>query len=431
MEINCARISNVWCEAFQFGKISAVLLNNEWSEMKMFAQFLAFILLTPLASAKSARPGRLCVKLANFHYGQNSHYVNINITFSNESFLFADVSTLRSISNPLWNLDASRWNFGKETKVFANWTLRACDISRFAYRNPFVNAFRSLISSMSNMSLACPFPANKFLVAVEYKLLQQALPLRLFYKPGTVFILNHRFLDNKECEAFQFGKISAVLLNNEWSEMKMFAQFLAFILLTPLASAKSARPGRLCVKLANFHYGQNSHYVNINITFSNESFLFADVSTLRSISNPLWNLDASRWNFGKETKVFANWTLRACDISRFAYRNPFVNAFRSLISSMSNMSLACPFPANKFLVAVEYKLLQQALPLRLFYKPVSCKVDFKPIINPSVLHQSETWKPLNISTQTIRYTVKDKETQVKSDSIGFFYLTSGVFKGEI
>ncbi|XP_037909258.1 uncharacterized protein LOC119650464 isoform X2 [Hermetia illucens] len=117
----------------------------------------------------------LCWTSNSFHHGQRSGYVSIKTTAANGTYLAFDVDLFHSYTNPTWNIELFRWSSTP--------------------RNPFMKGFVKVVLELSNFTLTCPLPANRYYIRLSADSVPKIFPMYALFQPNARFHLQNRFYE--------------------------------------------------------------------------------------------------------------------------------------------------------------------------------------------------------------------------------------------
>lgn len=103
----------------------------------------------------------------SFSHGQKNGYVIVNVTAANSTYMNFQADLLRPSSNPTWVAEVYKWSLSRGPTLLFNVSIRACEMQRFATRNPFTNALREFTRDLTNFSFTCPLEANRYFVNLD------------------------------------------------------------------------------------------------------------------------------------------------------------------------------------------------------------------------------------------------------------------------
>lgn len=118
--------------------------------------------------------------------------------FLNETFVDINFVLLKTLTNPIWGIEVTRWGPGKSSTNFLNTSALVCEVERLSRRNVFLKGFHEAAKEMTNFTLACPIPAGPYFIRFSMDGLKKIFPGRLFYQPDTFIMVFFRFYEQKQ-----------------------------------------------------------------------------------------------------------------------------------------------------------------------------------------------------------------------------------------
>lgn len=137
----------------------------------------------------------MCWTSNSFHHGQRSGYVSIKTTAANGTYLAFDVDLFHSYTNPTWNIELFRWSSTRGFNTLFNSSIRVCEMQRFSARNPFMKGFVKVVLELSNFTLTCPLPANRYYIRLSADSVPKIFPMYALFQPNARFHLQNRFYE--------------------------------------------------------------------------------------------------------------------------------------------------------------------------------------------------------------------------------------------
>lgn len=135
------------------------------------------------------------VEILSIRHGQVGGYVNISSTFLNKTFIDIQIDLLRTLVNPTWGIEFTRWGPILSSINLFNTTMSVCDVERLSRRNLFLKMFRTVARGVTNFTLACPLPARRYSLRFSMANVKKIFPEHLFYQENTFLTVIDRFYE--------------------------------------------------------------------------------------------------------------------------------------------------------------------------------------------------------------------------------------------
>lgn len=123
-------------------------------------------------------------------------YGAMRVDIINKTVCNVDLNITQAVRNPKIRLSIYELIGKRITWKVIDVAYKTCDLARLARSNAIMNAATTLVRKYTNLSLVCPLPAGKYVIR-NMKVSNDLIPLRLFYKPNNVMVLDCYFTAEK------------------------------------------------------------------------------------------------------------------------------------------------------------------------------------------------------------------------------------------
>ncbi|XP_037924338.1 uncharacterized protein LOC119660032 [Hermetia illucens] len=127
--------------------------------MEGFVRYF-FVFIT-CSSLSLARRECMRIDMLSVRHGQTGGYTTIFSTFLNDTFVDIRADVLRTVENPTWGIEVTRWGPAQRSTNFFNTSILLCEMERMSRRNLFLQVFREVVKDMTNFTLKCPLVAGR------------------------------------------------------------------------------------------------------------------------------------------------------------------------------------------------------------------------------------------------------------------------------
>lgn len=112
------------------------------------------------------------------------------------NIVFIDTNITQAIKNPQFYMSLNEQTGNRITRRIVKISMKTCDVGRLAETNPFINVIAIIVRKHTNLPFVCPLPAGRYFVR-NLTVSSDFVPLRLFYKPNSVIVLDGYYTAEK------------------------------------------------------------------------------------------------------------------------------------------------------------------------------------------------------------------------------------------
>ncbi|CAD7087242.1 unnamed protein product [Hermetia illucens] len=251
------------------------------------------------------------------------------------NIVFIDTNITQAIKNPQFYMSLNEQTGNRITRRIVKISMKTCDVGRLAETNPFINVIAIIVRKHTNLPFVCPLPAGRYFVR-NLTVSSDFVPLRLFYKPNSVIVLDGYYTAEKS----------------------------------------TGRTTKFNVTMRALSTWSNPSVIIANSTIINNT-INVDFHILHEIKDVEFRLTMHELRNEKMTKLMDE-QFRPCVIKRLIKISPYASGAMHIISDYTNFGWKCAYKPGLYYLR-NYPPGSEIIPLRFVYQHkvvAQCKTTF-------------------------------------------------------